>query len=194
MVVATDHVGDVHVVVVDHHRQHVGRRAVAPQQDHVVQVGIGHGDAALDQILDHRLALARRLEPDDRVDAGRRVGRIPVAPAAVVTHRPAVGARLLAHRLQFFGRGVAAVGVSGGQQLLGHLAMPVGPRELGHRLAVPVQTQPPQTLQDRVDGLLGGPFLVGIFDAQQEAAVAAARVQPVEQRRACPTDVQEAGG
>ncbi len=40
VVVAADHVGDAHVVVVDHHGQVVGRRAVGAQQDQVVQLGV----------------------------------------------------------------------------------------------------------------------------------------------------------
>jgi hypothetical protein len=40
VIVAADHMGHAHVVIVDHHRQHVGRRAVAAQQDEIVQLGI----------------------------------------------------------------------------------------------------------------------------------------------------------
>ena len=58
MIVAADDVGDAHVMVVDHHRQHVGRRAVRAEQDEIVDLGIGDGDAALDQVVDRRLALA----------------------------------------------------------------------------------------------------------------------------------------
>ena len=65
MVVAADDVGDAHVVIVDHHRQHVGRGAVRPQQDEIVELGIGHRDPALDEVLDHRFALARGLQADD---------------------------------------------------------------------------------------------------------------------------------
>ena len=38
VVVAADHVGDAHVVVVDHHGEVVGRRAVGAQQDQVVEL------------------------------------------------------------------------------------------------------------------------------------------------------------
>ena len=41
MVVAADDVGHAHVMVVDHHREHVGRRAVGAQQDEIVELGIG---------------------------------------------------------------------------------------------------------------------------------------------------------
>ena len=65
MVVAADHVSDPHVVIVDHHRKHVGRRAVRAQQDEIVELGILDRDPALHLVLDHRFAFARRLEADD---------------------------------------------------------------------------------------------------------------------------------
>ena len=40
VVVAADDVGHAHVMVVDDHRQHVGRRAVGAQQDEIVELGI----------------------------------------------------------------------------------------------------------------------------------------------------------
>jgi hypothetical protein len=38
VVVAADNVGDAHVVIVDDHREHVGRRAVGAQDDQVVEI------------------------------------------------------------------------------------------------------------------------------------------------------------
>ena len=73
-----------HVVIVDHDGEHVGRRAVGAQQHEIVEVLVLPDDAALDLILDHGLAGQRRLEPDRRLDAGRRLARIAVAPAAVI--------------------------------------------------------------------------------------------------------------
>ena len=57
VVVAADDVGDAHVVVVDHDRQHVGRRAVGAQQDEVVEILVLPDDAALHLVLDDGLAL-----------------------------------------------------------------------------------------------------------------------------------------
>ena len=59
---ATDHVRDSHVVVVDDDGMVVDRRAVAAQDDHVVELGVGYGHAALHPVVDHRFALARCLE------------------------------------------------------------------------------------------------------------------------------------
>ena len=57
MVVAADHVSDPHVVIVDHDRKHVGRRAVRAQQDEVVELGVLDGDPALNLVVDDGFAL-----------------------------------------------------------------------------------------------------------------------------------------
>ena len=80
VVVAADDMGDRHVVVVHHHGVLVGRRAVAAQDDHVVQLGVADAHRALDQIFNHRLALAWRAQADGRRHAGGRLGGVAVAP------------------------------------------------------------------------------------------------------------------
>ena len=88
MVVAADHVGDAHVVIVDDHREHVGRRSVGAQQDEIVELGVLDRHPALDPVLDHRLAFARRLEADDERLVALLVGH--VAPRAVDPERLAL--------------------------------------------------------------------------------------------------------
>ena len=70
----------------------------------------------------------------------------------------------------------------------------VGTRELVGGLAVPVELQPLEAVEDGLDGGLGGPLAVGVLDAQDERAAGVAGVKPVEQRRARATDVEVAGG
>ena len=71
--------------------------------------------------------------------------------------------------------------------------MALGARELADRLAVPVEAEPRQPVEDRVDRGLGRALAVGVLDAQQELAAGVAGVEPVEQRGARAADVQEAG-
>ncbi len=52
MVVAADHVGDAHVVIVDDDRQHVGRRAVRAEQHEIVDLAVLDRDPPLDLVLD----------------------------------------------------------------------------------------------------------------------------------------------
>ena len=119
--------------------------------------------------------------------------RVAVAPAPVVAHRPALEPRLLAHLLELLGAGVAAVGGAPGQHLVDHLAVARGARELADRLAVPVEPEPFEAVEDRVDRGLGRALAVGVLDAQEERPAEAPGVEPVEQRRARAADVQESG-
>ena len=89
---------------------------------------------------------------------------------------------------------IAVVGLAGGEQLLGHLAVALGAGELVERLAVPVELEPLEPVEDGCDGGLGGALAVGVLDAQQEFAAGVAGIEPVEQRRARPADMQIAGG
>ena len=77
---------------------------------------------------------------------------------------------------------------------LDDLAMAVGALELAHRLAVPVQAEPFQTVDDRRDRRLSRTLAIGVFDAHQECAAETARIEPVEQGRPGPADMEEAGG
>ncbi len=98
------------------------------------------------------------------------------------------------HGIEFLGGGVAAIGPALGQQLFGHLAVPVGARGLVDGLAVPIEPHPFQPVQDRRDGLRRRAGAVGVFDAQQEGPAQMAGVEPVEQGRARAADMQKAGG
>ena len=155
MIIATDRMGDRHVVIIDHDGKHVGRRAIGPEQHHVVEFGVADRDAALHQILDHRFARLRRLEADDRPRAGRRFLRVAVAPAAIIFRRAALGPRPLAHLGQLLGRAVAMIGLALGQQVARNFSVARRARKLKHRLAVPIEAEPAQPLDDRAHRVLG---------------------------------------
>ena len=135
-----------------------------------------------------------RFDADGRLHAGRRLARIAVAPASVVEPLAPFLFCLLAHLAEFFGRGVAAIGGAGGQHLLDDLAVACGAGELVDGVPVPGDAEPVEAVEDRLDRLLGGALAVGILDPQQHLAAAAARVEPIEQRRPRAADVEEAGG
>ena len=56
MIIAADDVGHAHVVVVDHDREHIGRRTVRAQQHDVVEIFVLPGDQALHLVVEGGLA------------------------------------------------------------------------------------------------------------------------------------------
>ena len=170
VVVAADDMGHPHVVVVDDHRQHIGRRAVGAQQDHVVQLVVGHRHRALDQVFDHGFTVGGHLQADGRLGALGGFGRVAVPPAAIIELRAAFLAGGLAHFPEFLGRAETLVSLVFGQQLTRHLGVTLGVEKLRNRVAVPIQPQPLKTVINGIDGLFGGTLAVRILDAQQKSA------------------------
>ena len=68
-----------------------------------------------------------------------------------------------------------------------------GALELEHGVAVPVEAEPFEAGEDRVDRRLGRAGAVGVLDTEQELAAVVAGVEQVEQRGAGAADVEEAG-
>ena len=58
---------------------------------------------------------------------------------------------------------------------------------------VPVDAQPAEAVEDRLQGLVDVPLLIGVVDPQDELPAVRAGEQPAEQGRADPADVQVAG-
>ena len=61
-------------------------------------------------------------------------------------------------------------------------------------VAVPMETEPSEPIENGVDRGLSGAFAVGILDPQQHFSAAPAGIEPVEQRGPRPPDVQKARG
>ncbi len=71
MVIAADDMGAAHIHVVDHHGEHVGRCAVGPQEDEIVNFLIADPDPPLHGVFDHGLAAGRGLDTDGERGAFR---------------------------------------------------------------------------------------------------------------------------
>src|SRR5438874_6535423 len=65
--------------------------------------------------------------------------------------------------------------------------------ELVDDLAVPVEAEPAEAVDDRGDRLGGRALAVGVLDAQTEDPAVVTRIEPVEQCGAGAADMQEAG-
>ena len=195
MVVAADHVRDLHVPVVHHHAEIVGGVAVGAHDDQVVELGVLEHHVALDQVLDDRAAEFRILEADDGGRAGRRFLLLgAMAAAAVVARLLLAGLLGRAHFVELLLAAVAAIGRALGQHVARDFAVTVVALGLEDRLFVGGQAQPLHALEDGLHGRVGRALAVGVLDAQQVAAAVAARIQPGEQRRAGAADMEVAGG
>jgi hypothetical protein len=151
------------------------------------------GDPPLHEVVDRRLAVARRLQPhhEGRVGGRRRV-RVP--PRRDEERGAAGGLRRRAERLDLGLAGIAAVGGAGVEHGAGGLGVPFVARRLAHRLAVPAEAEPSQAVEDRLRRLRRRAGAVGVLDPEQEAAAEVAGMQPVEERGPRTADVEKAGG
>ncbi len=192
VLLAADHVGDPHVMVVDGDGEIVGGRAVAPQDHQVLEVLVGEGHRTAHGVLDHRFAVAGGLEAHHVRLVGHLRPRLAVAPGRAQGVAGRAGGRLGV--LAFLRRHPAAIGPAPLHQRARHLAMPVGPGELEHRGLVVVEPQPLQTVEDHLHRRLGGAGAIGVLDAQQEASAAVAGIKPVEQSRPGVANMHGAGG
>ena len=84
MIVATNYMTHIHIVIVDDDREHIGWRAVATQQHHIVHFRVLDGHCALHEILNGGGAVTRRPEADHRFDAYRCIGGVTIPPAPVI--------------------------------------------------------------------------------------------------------------
>ena len=103
VIVAADHVRDLHVQIVDDNAEVVGGRAVAAGDDQVVELVVGDLDAALHLVVPGDNSRKRILESHDRSDPRRRMlSRFQILrpPAAVVARLFAARALLGAQRVE----------------------------------------------------------------------------------------------
>ena len=188
--------GDAHVPVIDADAEVVGRRAVGAGDDEVVQFLVGDRDAPLHLIVPRHHAIQRIAEADDRLHAFRRrrqrlAGRR--APAAVIARLFIVGTLALAQRVEFFRRGVAAIGVALLQHLRDHRLVTVHALHLVEGAFVMAEIQPLHTVENGLHRFRRRARDVGVLDAQDELAAVTARVGPRKQRGTGATDVQITG-
>jgi hypothetical protein len=192
VVVATDHVRDLHVVVVHHHAEIVGRRAVGTGDDQVVELGAVEGDRAVHDVVHHDLPLVRVAEADHRIHARHGLAAVPAA--AVVARLFLAGHLAGAQLVQLLPGAIAVVGLALAQELVDDLLVTVHALRLVEGSLVVVEAQPLHAVEDRLHRLGRGSLAVGVLDAQDELPAVSARVQPAEQRGAHAADVQHAGG
>ena len=103
-------------------------------------------------------------------------------------------ARELAHGGKLLRARITAIGLAFGRSCSGGLAVTRGAGELIDGLAVPVELEPAQPVEDGEDGAFRGPRPVRVLDAEQHRSTLGLGIEPIEQRRARAADMQKAGG
>ena len=192
MIVAPDDVRDAHVVVVDHDGQHIHRGSVRSHEDAVVEILVGPGDAALYLVVEHRLPVERGAKAQHGLDAraGPRSDRGPATGrrSGAVASRgapPRASPRVL-RASHSNGRPRPASSIC-----CATCFVALGALGLVDDVAVPIEAEPAQPVEDGVDGGRRRALAVRILDAQQHGAAVPPRVEPVEQGRPGPSDVEE---
>ena len=195
VVVAADDMADRHVDVVDDDAEIIRRRAVGAGDDEIVELAVFEDDIALDQIFDHRRALARRAEADDIGLVGRQRGNHAFRrPASAVIGRFAFFFhRRLAFGVELRGAASAGIGFAHGQQFLNLLSVKRVALALIKRPFVIIEFEPFHGVKNRLDRLGGRPFAVGVLDAQDKFAAMMTREEKIKQRGARAADMQIAG-
>ena len=162
-------------------------------------------DIAADQVVDYEFSLARHFETDDaaapfRLELAAFLFGIG-GPAAAVAERPFRGNRRFPFLLKFFGPRVIAIGESPLQQfvdrcliLVVSLRLVVRPvRPADSRSLIPVDSEPFQAVQDRLERFFDIPRLVSVVNPQNEFPAVFLGEQVAEERRADPSDMEVAG-
>jgi len=193
VVVATDDMGDIHVHVVHHDGEVVGRRAVGARNYKIVEFDVLEHHAPADQVLHHHRPVERILEAHHRRHSRRRI-RHAVAALAVVTRLFLARHLLRAQLLQAFLGAITTIGLALVQHLLDDFLVAREAMGLEERPFVILQAEPGHALQNGIHRLGGGTLEVGVLDAQNERAPVLARVEPGKQRGARAAHVQVTGG
>ena len=206
VLVAAQHVGDAHGVVVDDVGEVIGGHAVGLDEDVVVQLGAVHGDVAVEHVVKGGLARLGHVLPDDvgdaRVELGLDLLGGKVQAVLVVLPGLALGLGRGAALGQLLLGAEAVVGLALCDQLLGvgqvHvLALGLDVRAVvaaDVRSLVPEEAAVAQRVVDDLRCAGHEPLLVRVLDAQDELAVVLLGEEIGIERRAQAAQVQIPGG
>src|SRR5208337_3066808 len=192
-----------HCEVIDNAGEIVERRTVGTHDREIADLIGRERDIPLDQVVNDQGAAQRHLKPQGvraafALAPGELLGGKLQATESISSFGPLRG-RLLGRPL---GLGaVVAVNMAAIDQLLHRRLVLRGPMRLvvgtigstDVRPFVPIDADPPKTVEDALDGILDVPLLVGVVDPQQKLAAEMPGKQPVEQGRSHSADVQKAG-
>ena len=191
---AADDMTHLHIPVVYHHGEVIGRDAVA-HDDEVIELGVRHGDGAVDGIVPGHGAFIRIAESDDGLYAFGNGASHTVfrTPAAVIARLETGGTLLLAQSVEFFGSGVAIVGAAVREHFVDDFLISSKAVHLIDRTFVIIEIEPLHAVENDLHRFLCGTYLIGILNAQQEFAAEMAGDCPAVDRRSGGSKVHHAG-
>ena len=197
MLLAANHVGDGHQLIVDDHGKVIGGVAVGLQDDEVVKLGARDVRLAPHHVGDRDLAGVGNFQPHDvrtfLIEVAADGGGVELQRRAIVAVGPSfiagAGTGCLEHgrrleRRVGGARSVEPIRVPAVQ--IQSLGLAIGPRlsapaAVELRALVPPDTQPRQVLEEGLRGGLRGSFPIGVLDAKDESAPFGPGIGPAEQ-------------
>jgi len=156
-ILTTDHVGDPAVGVIDGVCDDEHGSAVPAAQHEVLEVAVFEGDVAAYQVVPFGNPAIGNSEANH---VGHLSAHSPVTTVSVVSALEAGGSVAL---LDLVLRAVAAVCRAGGEELLDHLTVALRGLALIGGLAIPIDAQPAERVEDDLDQLRLGTLAVGVF-------------------------------
>jgi hypothetical protein len=187
MIVASNDMGNPHERVINHNREIIGRIAVGTQNNQVVQEVVLEDHSSFDQIINDRLAFLGGLEAQRSFAAW--VSDAALAAPAIVSLLQSLGLSLLPPSLQFFCTAHTPIGMPTLKQRHGMLSVEIDALRLPKWTFIPVQSNPPQSFENGLDGFLRRTALVRVLDTKDEFASLPPREQPIEQGSPDPANV-----
>ena len=196
MVSTANNVAHLHVDIVNHNSEVIGRNTVTAHNHQIVQFGIFKRNRAIDHVIPGNRAGIGIAETDYRRDAfrNRTTDTIFRTPATVVTRLNLLGHLFFAQGFQLFLGGVALISQALFEHHIDHFFIAVQTIHLVDRTFVVIEFQPLHAIDDHVNGFLRGALLVRIFDTKEElAAYKVACIGPAVNSRAGGAQVHHSG-
>ena len=200
MVSAADHVRHLHINIVHHDREVVGRDAVGTHDDEVIELSVRHGDRTINSVFPGYVAVIRIAEAENRFHAFRlhktELCGAFGSPAAVIAGLFAAELLGFTHRVKLFLRAVVPIGKALLEKRIRHFLVAVETLHLINHsaLVVVVEVQPLHRVQNHLGRFRGGAFLIGIFDTKKEFAAKVAGNSPAVNSRTGGAEMHHAGG
>lgn len=187
MILTTDNVRDPHVVIVHHDAKIVRRRAVRACDNEVVELLVLEHDRPFDKVTKRGFSGLRCAETNRE----RTVGLVaPIAAGAVVNGLASGFLRRLPLSVELFRCAVATISLAATEQFLDPGSMELDSVRLEEGPLVPVDAEPAEPVEDRLDRFGSGALTVGVLDPENELSPMTAREEVAEKRRAGAADVE----